>query len=112
MDLLKDDLGKLYRKFLIASFGSALIASIYGLVDMIVVGQYHGPDGAAAMSVIAPVWNIIYSFGLLTGIGGSVLYGVSKGKGSKKSESVFYLGGRVQRDNIRGALGDYPRVRG
>lgn len=42
MDLLKDDLGKLYRKFLIASFGSALIASIYGLVDMIVVGQYHG----------------------------------------------------------------------
>lgn len=84
MDLLKDDLGKLYRKFLIASFGSALIASIYGLVDMIVVGQYHGPDGSAAMSVIAPVWNIIYSFGLLTGIGGSVLYGVSKGKGSKK----------------------------
>lgn len=52
MDLLKDDLGKLYRKFLIASFGSALIASIYGLVDMIVVGQYHGPDGAAAMSVM------------------------------------------------------------
>lgn len=59
MDLLKDDLGKLYRKFLIASFGSALIASIYGLVDMIVVGQYYGPDGAAAMSVIAGgVFNI------------------------------------------------------
>ncbi len=89
MDLLKDDLGKLYRKFLIASFCSALIASIYGLVDMIVVGQYHGPDGAAAMSVIAPVWNIIYSFGLLTGIGGSVLYGVSKGKGSKKANLYF-----------------------
>lgn len=89
MDLLKDDLGKLYRKFLIASFSSALIASIYGLVDMIVVGQYHGPDGAAAMSVIAPVWNIIYSFGLLTGIGGSVLYGVSKGKGSKKANLYF-----------------------
>ena len=89
MDLLKDDLGKLYRKFLIASFGSALIASIYGLVDMIVVGQYHGPDGSAAMSVIAPVWNIIYSFGLLTGIGGSVLYGVSKGKGSKKANLYF-----------------------
>ena len=109
MDLLKDDLGKLYRKFLIASFGSALIASIYGLVDMIVVGQYHGPDGAAAMSVIAPVWNIIYSFGLLTGIGALRSF---KGQGKQKSESVFYLGGRVQRDNIRGALGDYPRVRG
>lgn len=111
MDLLKDDLGKLYRKFLVASFGSALIASIYGLVDMIVVGQYHGPDGSAAMSVIAPVWNIIYSFGLLTGIGGSVLYGVSRVREAKR-ESVFHFGGRVQRDNIRGALGNYPCVRG
>lgn len=42
MDLLKDNVGKLYRKFFIASFGSALIACIYGLVDMAMVGQYHG----------------------------------------------------------------------
>lgn len=63
MDLLKDNVGKLYRKFFIASFGSALIACIYGLVDMAMVGQYHGPDGSAAMAVIAPIWNIIYSFG-------------------------------------------------
>ena len=61
MDLLKDNVGKLYRKFFIASFGSALIACIYGLVDMAMVGQYHGPDGSAAMAVIAPIWNIIYS---------------------------------------------------
>ena len=47
MDLLKDNVGKLYRKFFIASFGSALIACIYGLVDMAMVGQYHGPDGSA-----------------------------------------------------------------
>ena len=79
MDLIKDDIGKLYRRFLIASFGSALIASIYGLVDMMMVGQYHGPVGAAAMAVIAPIWNILYSFGLLAGIGGSVLYGVARG---------------------------------
>ena len=69
MDLLKDNVGKLYRKFFIASFGSALIACIYGLVDMAMVGQYHGPDGSAAMAVISPIWNIIYSFGLLCGIG-------------------------------------------
>ena len=50
MDLLKDNVGKLYRKFFIASFGSALIACIYGLVDMAMVGQYHGPDGSAAMA--------------------------------------------------------------
>ena len=37
------------------------------------VGQYQGPTGTAALAVVAPVWNIIYSLGLLTGIGGSVL---------------------------------------
>lgn len=42
MDLLNDKVSKLYFKFLAAAFGSTLISSIYGFVDMIVVGQYHG----------------------------------------------------------------------
>lgn len=55
MDLLKDKLSKVYFKFLLTAFGSALITSIYGVVDMIVVGKYHGPNGSAAMAVIAPI---------------------------------------------------------
>lgn len=39
MDLLNEKVSKLYFKFLAAAFGSALISSIYGLVDMLVVGQ-------------------------------------------------------------------------
>ena len=61
-------------KYLAAAFGSALISSIYGAVDMAMVGQYQGPQGTAALAVVAPVWNIIYSLGLLMGIGGSVLF--------------------------------------
>lgn len=30
---------------------------------MAMVGQYHGPEGSAALAVVAPVWNIIYSLG-------------------------------------------------
>ena len=63
---------------------------VYGLVDMIMIGQYHGPDGSAAMAVISPVWNIVYSFGLLTGIGGSVLYAVARGAdGNKNAPTVI-----------------------
>lgn len=91
MDLLKDDVGKLYRKFFTASFGSALIACIYGLVDMAMVGQYHGPDGSAAMAVISPIWNIIYSFGLLCGIGGSVIYAVARGERDDEKEANGYF---------------------
>ena len=56
------------------------------------VGQYHGPEGSAALAVVAPVWNIIYSFGLLMGIGGSVLFSTIRGKADgdiKKSNEYF-----------------------
>ena len=73
MDFLSGKIKTIYFKYLSAAFGSALITSIYSIVDMAMVGQYHGPEGSAALAVVAPVWNIIYSFGLLMGIGGSVV---------------------------------------
>lgn len=74
MDLLRGNIKTLYFKYLSAAFGSALTSSIYGIVDMAMVGQYQGPDGTAALAVVAPVWNVIYSLGLLMGIGGSVIF--------------------------------------
>lgn len=82
MDLLRGDVRALYRRYFLAAFGSALISCIYGVVDMAMVGQYQGPDGTAALAVVAPVWNIIYSLGLLTGIGGSVLLSAKRGSGA------------------------------
>lgn len=73
MDFLSGKIKTIYFKYLAAAFGSVLITSIYSIVDMAMVGQYHGPEGSAALAVVAPVWNIIYSFGLLMGIGGSVV---------------------------------------
>lgn len=78
---LEGKIKTVYFRYLSAAFGSALITSIYSVVDMAMVGQYQGPDGTAALAVVAPVWNIIYSFGLLMGIGGSVIFSTSKGKG-------------------------------
>ncbi len=89
MNLLTEKVRPLYLKYLGAAFGSACISSIYGLVDMAMVGQYHGPSGTAAMSVIMPIYNIIYSLGLFMGIGGSVLYSTEKGKGSHRENEFF-----------------------
>lgn len=88
MDILVDDVKKVYFKYLAAAFGSTLISSIYGIVDMAMVGQYHGPEGSAALAVFAPLWNIIYSFGLLAGVGGSVLYSNERGKAGKDHEKA------------------------
>lgn len=55
MDLLRDNVRAVYRKYFLAAFGSALISCIYGVVDMAMVGQYQGPDGTAVMAW-ASVW--------------------------------------------------------
>ena len=92
MNFLTSKIRPMYFKYLVAAFGSALISSIYGVVDMAMVGQYQGADGTAALAVVSPVWNIIYSLGLLMGIGGSVVFSNLRGKSEenhKKSNEYF-----------------------
>lgn len=92
MDFLTSKIKPMNFKYLTAAFGSALISSIYGVVDMAMVGQYQGPSGTAALAVVAPIWNIIYSLGLLMGIGGSVLFSTLRGKSEEnRKESNEYF---------------------
>ena len=92
MDFLTSKIKPMYFKYLTAAFGSALISSIYGVVDMAMVGQYQGPNGTAALAVVAPIWNIIYSLGLLMGIGGSVLFSTLRGrsKDNQKESNEYF----------------------
>ncbi len=92
MDLLNGKIKPLYFKFLGAAFGSAIITSVYSIVDTAMVGQYQGPDGTAALAVVAPFWNIIYSLGLLMGIGGSVIFSTKRGASATKdgSENQYF----------------------
>lgn len=95
MDFSTGNIRKMYFKYLSAAFGSALISSIYGVVDMAMVGQYQGPEGSAAMAVVSPIWNIIYSLGLLMGIGSSVLFSTRRGQqsgGDNHSNQYFTAG--------------------
>ncbi len=88
MDFIHGKIRPIYFKYLAAAFGSALVTSIYSIVDMAMVGQYQGPDGTAALAVVAPIWNIIYSLGLLMGIGGAVIFSTIKGQGSQKDDEA------------------------
>lgn len=102
MDLLRGNIKTLYFKYLSAAFGSALISSIYGIVDMAMV---EGPDGTAALAVVAPVWNVIYSIGLLMGIGGSVILSTKRGSGmSADGEDDQYFTAAVIGSVILAAL--------
>ncbi|MDH6366809.1 MULTISPECIES: MATE family efflux transporter [unclassified Breznakia] len=83
MSLLQGNIKHTYTKYLAAAFGGAMITSIYSLVDMAMVGNYQGPEGTAALAVVAPIWNVIYSLGLLMGVGGSVMFSTMMGQKEK-----------------------------
>ena len=78
MDLLKDNIGKLYMKFLFPSLFSALVTTIYSFVDTIAIGQGVGADGAAACAIIYPIFGIASLFGFLCGIGGKYVRQVQR----------------------------------
>ena len=88
MNLLEDNIKKLYMRYLIPAVGGAMIIAVYSFVDMLAVGKGVGPDGSAAIAVVMPVFNLADFFGFLTGVGGAVLISVSQGRGEieKKNE--------------------------
>lgn len=51
MDFLNGKIRPMYRKYLAAAFGSAMITSVYSIVDTAMVGQYHGPGNGGAGGV-------------------------------------------------------------
>lgn len=90
MDILKDRVKPLYFKYLVAASGSAMVASIFGMIDAMMVGKYHGPSGNAAIDIFTPVWSFVYSLGILSGIGGSVLFANKRGSGNEKSAQEHF----------------------
>ena len=84
MALQHKTLGKTYLRYLFAGLGSAVIVSIYSIVDAIMVGKYEGSNGTAALSIVMPIWTIILSLGLLFGVGGGSLMSKARGEGDEK----------------------------
>ena len=90
MELLTGKIRPLYLKYLVAASGSAMVASIFGIIDAMMVGQYHGPVGSAALAVFNPLWSIIFCLGLLAGIGGSVLFANHRGSGNEADAQQYF----------------------
>ena len=83
-------LRKKFFGYLAAAFGAVLTTSIYSFVDTVVVGQYEGKTGTAAISCVTPIWNLFISFGILFGIGGSVMFSVCRGAGDERKSNEYF----------------------
>ncbi len=84
------NLKKVYCKYLFSALFSAIIMTIYTLVDSMCIGQYEGSLGSAAIACGIPVWTLIYSTGLLFGVGGATIMMIERGKNDlKRSNEIF-----------------------
>ena len=90
MDLIKDDVRKLFYNFLIPAISSAVAVAAYSLVDTIAIGQGVGPDGTAACALVLPIFSIANFIALLCGIGGSVLMSRARGSGNREKGDAYF----------------------
>ena len=90
MDLLKDDVKRLYRGYLFPALSGAVVTSVYSLVDAVAVGQAEGPIGAAAMAVINPFWGFIMFISMIFGLGGSILMSNLRGMGDDDEANRYF----------------------
>jgi len=90
MDLLEKDVKGLFFRYFIAAFGGSMIAAVYTLVDSAMIGHYEGAIGIAALATVSPLWSVIFSLGLLCGIGGAVLMAEAKGGGHDKRGNEYF----------------------
>ncbi len=67
-----------------------LVLSIYNLVDTIFVGNYVGPLGIAAVTVVMPITFFMSSVGMAIGIGGGSIISRALGSGNKEKAHLTF----------------------
>lgn len=92
-----DKMNGIYRRFfsyVIPSVLAFALSGIYAIVDGFFVGNSIGDIGLSAINVAYPVVTLMQATGAGVGMGGAVLYAVSKAKGEKE-EAEIYAGGTM-----------------
>ena len=76
--LQTDNLFKTFFRYVSLNILAAAALSCYILADTFFVANALGTDGLAALNLVIPVFNLIFGFGLMFGIGGGTRYAIQK----------------------------------
>lgn len=90
IDILRDPVRKVFINYLVPSVSATMVTSIYILADTMMIGRGIGAAGLAALNILLPMYSTFYGFGMMCGIGGSVLFGFSRGKGEEQEARGYF----------------------
>lgn len=77
LDYKNGKIRRLFLKIFLPTLLGMIFNALITIIDGIFVGRGVGPDGIAAVNIIAPLFMITTGIGLMFGIGASVMAGIS-----------------------------------
>lgn len=90
INMLESPVRQVFFSYLVPSISATLVTSIYILADTMMIGRGVGGSGIAAMNILLPLYNTYFGVGMMCGVGGSVLFGFSRGRGDEKRARSYF----------------------
>ena len=90
INMLESPVRQVFFSYLVPSISATLVTSIYILADTMMIGRGVGGSGIAAMNILLPLYNTYFGIVMLCGVGGSVLFGFSRGRGDEKRARSYF----------------------
>lgn len=88
LDYAGGNIGRLFAKMFFPTLLGLLFNALITIVDGIFVGQGVGPDGIAAVNIVAPLYMVVTGCGLMLGIGSSVVASIAIARNDSRIASV------------------------
>lgn len=89
IDFGTGQIGPLFRSLFFPTLVGMLFMSAQTIIDGILVGRGVGADGIAAVNIVAPVWTVVTGFGLMFGIGASVVASMHLANNNRKAANII-----------------------
>ncbi len=88
LDYAGGNIGRLFAKMFFPTLLGLLFNALITIVDGVFVGQGVGPEGIAAVNIVAPLYMVVTGCGLMLGIGSSVVASIAIARKDSRIASV------------------------
>ncbi|MDE5934958.1 MAG: MATE family efflux transporter, partial [Muribaculaceae bacterium] len=88
LDYAGGKVNSLFMKMFVPTLFGLIFNALITIADGVFVGQGVGPNGIAAVNIIAPLFMVVTGSGLMFGIGASVIAGIAIAQGDSRRACV------------------------
>jgi Na+-driven multidrug efflux pump len=95
----------MFRSLFFPTLVGMIFNSVLTVIDGIFVGRGVGPEGIAAVNIVAPVFMVITGIGLMFGIGASVIASIRLSERKEKAARIIMTQAFIVGLSIVGLIG-------